>query len=116
MAATPIGSTLLTLWLSQIENVGWWWSSPAEFEVAAKFASAGILFYSAAFASLETGVWLIVVLAFHAIKKYEREREKRRQELIALGVEAHRRSVETGKPVEEVLKELEAEDWKPDIS
>ena len=76
----------------------------------------GILFYSASFASLETGVWLIMVLTFYALQKYERERDKRRQALIALGIEAQRRSQDTGKPVEDIVKELQAEDWKPDDS
>ena len=116
MAATPIGYTLVTLRLSQVENVGWWWNSPSEFEVAAKFASGGILFYSASFAALETGVWLTMVLAFYALQKYERERDKRRQALIALGIEAQRRSQDTGEPVEDIVKELQAEDWKPDNS
>lgn len=116
MAATPIGSTLVTLWLSQVENVGWWWNSQAEFEVAARFSSAGILFYTASFASLETGVWIIMVLALRALESYEARSKKRRQALIALGIEAQRRSQDTGKPVEEVLKEMEAANWKPDKS
>ena len=112
-AATPIGSTLVTLWLSQVENVGWWWNSQAELEAAARFASAGILFYTASFAALETGVWLIMVLALRAIESYEARSKRRRQALIALGIEAQRRSAATGKPVEEILKELESENWQP---
>ena len=54
-----------------------------------------------------------MVLAFRAFENFEARREKRRQALIALGVEAQRRSQATGKPVEEVVKELESEKWQP---
>ena len=117
MAATPIGSLLVTLWLSQIDNVGWWWNSQEEFEVAATFASAGILFYTASFATLETGLWFIMVLALQALKKYEEDRAKRRQKLrndgSVMWQEAERLNKETGEPVEEIFKRLNNENWQP---
>ena len=76
---TPVGSGLVTLWLSQGEYVGWLWNSQAEFGVAAKFASAGILFYTGSFAILESGVWLLMVLALKAFESYEKRKEQRRQ-------------------------------------
>ena len=54
-----------------------------------------------------------MVLAFRAIESYEARSKRRRQALIALGIEAQRRSAVTGKPVEEILKELESENWQP---
>ena len=112
MVATPLGSLLLTLWLSQVENVGWFWNSQAEFEVAAKFASGGILFYTASFAALETGV-IIVVLGLQIYKKFEEDRDKRRREQLergaALALEAQRLSQETGEPYEEILRKLISE-------
>jgi K+ transporter len=119
MVATPIGSLLVTLWLSQANEVGWWWNSKSEFEVAAKFASGGILFYTASFAALETGVWFAMVLAFEVIKKYEADRERRRQEReqqrqadIALGAEAERQRQETGESLDEAVARLQAEGWQ----
>ena len=76
---TPIGSGLVTLWLSQGESVGWLWNSQAEFGVAAKFASAGILFYTGSFAILEAGVGLLMVLALKALESYEIRKEQRQQ-------------------------------------
>ena len=112
MVATPLGSLLVTLWLSQVENVGWFWNSQAEFEVAAKFASGGILFYTASFAALETGV-IIMVLGLQIYKKFEEDREKRRREQLergaALALEAQRLSKETGEPYEEILQKLISE-------
>ncbi len=121
MVATPLGSLLLTLWLSQMENVGWFWDSQAEFEVAAKFASGGILFYTASFAALEAGV-IIMVLGLQIYKKFEEDREKRRQVFVErqlnkgaeLSLEAKRRSEETGEPYEKILQELIAANWQPD--
>ena len=113
MVATPIGSLLVTLWLSQAKGVGWWWNSLEELEVAAAFASIGILSYTASFAALETGLWTIMVLALQALKKYEEDRAKRERLLIALGAEAERRSRASGRPFEEALKELKAENWQP---
>ena len=117
MVATPIGSLLVTLWLSQSKGVGRWWNSQAEFEIAASFASLGILFYTASFAALETGVWLLMVLAYEALKKYERDRSKRRQELrkegLAMWQEAERLSKETGEPAVEIFNRLNMEDWRP---
>ena len=79
MVAAPIGSGLVTLWLSQAENVGLFWNSQAEFEVVGKFASTGILFYTGSFAILETGV-MVMALAWHLHKKFEADRAKREQE------------------------------------
>ena len=118
MAATPIGSLLVTLWLSQAEGVGWWWSSQAELEVAARFASAGILFYTASFAALETGVWLLMVLALHALRSYEAKKRQRELELQAIGAamwrEAQRQSEESGESPEEIFKRLQSVNWRPD--
>ena len=118
MVATPIGSLLITLWLSQAENVGWFWNSQAEFEVAARYASGGILFYTASFAVLETGVWLLMVLALKALQDYDRRKEQRRREQLEKGaefaLEALRRSEETGEPYEEILRRLIWEERKPD--
>ena len=117
MVAAPLGSLLLTLWLSQVENVGWFWNSQAEFEVAAKFASGGILFYTASFAALESGV-IIVVLGLQMYKKFEEDREKRRREQLQRGatvlLEAQRRSKETGESVEVIFDRLLDENWQPD--
>ena len=117
MVATPIGSLLVTLWLSQSKGVGGWWNSQAELEIAASFASIGILFYTASFAALETGVWLLMVLAYEALKKYEKDRSKRRQELrkegLAMWQEAERLSKETGEPAVEIFNRLNMEDWRP---
>lgn len=113
MVATPLGSLLLTLWLSQVEDVGWIWNTQAEFEVAAKFASGGILFYTASFAALETGVWLLMVLALKALENYERRKQQRQREQLergaALALEALRISQETGEPHEEILRRLISE-------
>ena len=129
MAATPIGSLLVTLWLSQAEGVGWWWNSQAELEVAVKFASGGILFYTASFAALETGVWLLMVLALYAIENYEarkrkreRERQERQRQLdlenqaigAAMWREAERQSKESGESPEEIFKRLQSANWRPD--
>lgn len=86
LVATPFGSLLFTLSLSQAKNVGWWWNSQAEYEVAAKFASIGVLFYTASFAALETGVWLAMVLALQALRKFDRDRAKREQGLRSEGM------------------------------
>ena len=113
MVATPLGSLLLTLLLSQAENVGWFWNSQAEFEVAAKFASGGILFYTASFAALEMGVWLLMVLALRALENYEKRKQQRQREQLergaALALEALRISQETGEPHEEILRRLISE-------
>ena len=113
MVATPLGSLLLTLWLSQIENVGWFWNSQAEFEVAAKYASGGILFYTASFAALETGVWILMVLALKALENYEKRKQQRQREQLergaALALEAQRLSQESGEPYEEILRKLISE-------
>ena len=120
MAAAPIGSLLVTLWLSQAKDVGWWWNSQAEIEIAAAFASAGILFYTASFAALETGV-MVMVLAYHVMKKFEADIEKRRQEQIekgttngiALALEADRRRQGTGESLEQAIAKLREEGWQP---
>ena len=136
MAATPIGSLLVTLWLSQAEGVGWWWNSQAELEVAARYASGGILFYTASFAALETGVWLLMVLALRAIENYEARKRKREQEMrerelareremqerdremqaigAAMWREAERQSEESGESPEEIFQRLQSIKWRPD--
>ena len=125
MAATPIGSLLVTLWFSQAEGVGWWWNSQAEFEVAARFASGGILFYTASFAALETGVWLLMVLALYALRSYEAKKREREQQMrerelamqaigAAMWREAERQSEESGESPEEVFKRLQSTNWRPD--
>ena len=114
--ATPIGSVLVTLWLSQAESVGWWWNSQSEFEIAARFASGGILFYTASIAALESGVWLMV-LGLQLYRKFEQDRGKRQRELRILGAamwrEAERISSQSGEPTEEIFKRLNAENWQP---
>ena len=77
---TPVGSGLVVLWLSQAENVGWIWNSQAEFAVASRYSSVGILFYTGIFAILEVGVWLSMVLALKALEGYERRKEQRHME------------------------------------
>ena len=125
MAATPIGSLLVTLWLSQAEGVGWWWNSQAEFAVAARYASGGILFYTASFAALETGVWLLMVLALYALRSYQEKKRERERELLereheiqatgaAMWREAERQSKESGESPEEIFKRLQSENWRPD--
>ena len=118
MVATPVDSGLVALWLSQGENVGWFWNSQADYGVAAKFASAGILFYTGTFAILETGVWISMVLALKALQDYDRRKEQRRREQLQKGaelaLEALRRSEDTGEPYEDILQRLIWDDWKPD--
>ena len=113
-----MGSLLATLWLSQVENMGWWWNSQGELEVAATFASGGILFYTASFAALETGVWLLMVLALRAIENYEARKRKRELEMQAIGAaiwrEAQRQSDESGESPEEIFKRLQSINWRPD--
>ena len=57
---------------------------------------------------------MIMVLALRALESYEARKREREQAWIALGIEAQRRSQATGKPVEEILKQLKAENWRPD--
>ena len=86
LVAVPFGSLLFTLSLSQAGNVGWWFNSQADYEVAAEFATLGFLFYAASYAALETGVWLVMVLALQALRKFDRDRAKRDEELRSEGV------------------------------
>ena len=79
-------------------------------KLASEFASVGVLIYTASFAVLEAGVWASMVLAWRTI---EYLRKQRLEEGIALGAEAQRRSQATGRPFEEVLKELRETGWKP---
>ena len=51
-----------------------------------------------------------MVLAWQVKEYFEK---KQMDKGVALGVEAVRRSQATGKALEEVLKELKAEGWKP---
>lgn len=114
--ATPAGSLLTTLLLSADECVGWCLTSQAEVELASRFASVGILIYTASFAALETGV-MLVVLAWKVKEFFDRKAAERFDEAVtmgvAMGIEAQRRSQATGQPVEEVLRELKAAGWKP---
>lgn len=73
----------------------------------------------------------VMVLAFQVIKKYEEDRERRRQERerrqqeqerlrqeqfdrgIALALEADRRRQGTGDSLEQAIEKLRAEDWQP---
>ena len=79
-------------------------------KLASEFASVGVLIYTASFAALEAGVWTSMVLAWRTI---EYLRKQRLEQGIALGAEAQRRSQATGRPFEEVLKELRKSGWKP---
>ena len=81
LVAVPFGSLLFTLYLSQAGDVGWWLNSRADYEVAAGFASLGFILYTASFAALETGVWLVMVLALYALEAFDRRRAKRDQEV-----------------------------------
>ena len=86
--------------------------------MAARFASGGILFYTASFAALETGVWVSMVLALKALQDYDRRKEQRRREQLrkagAVALEAINRSKETGEPVEVIIERLIDENWQPD--
>jgi hypothetical protein len=110
--ATPVGSLLTTLLLSESECAGWCLTSQAEVELASGFASAGILIYTASFAALETGV-MLVVLAWKVKEFFDSKAIERFDEAVAMGIEAQRRSQTTGQPVEEVLREMKAAGWKP---
>ena len=118
---TPIGSTVVTFFLSRSKDVGWVWNSQAELEVAANFASGGILFYTASFVALEAGVWIIMVLALQALKKYEADklqaRKKLRQDespkVAAMFREAQRLSEETREAAETIFDRLYSQDWQP---
>ncbi len=99
---------LVTLGLSQTESVGWWWDSRAELGVAADFASIGVLFYTASFAALETGV-MTMVLAWKVKEYFDK---KQRNEGIALAQEA-RRQKRDGETWEDAIERLKLEGWKP---
>ena len=109
--ATPVGSLLTTLLLSESECAGWCLTSQAEVELASRFASVGILIYTASFAALETGV-MLVVLAWKVKEFFDSKAIERFDEAVAMGIEAQRRSQATGQPVEEVLREMRAAGWK----
>ncbi len=81
LVAVPFGSLLITLYLSQAGNVGWWLNSRADYKVAAEFASLGFILYAASFAALETGAWLVMVLALYALEAFDRRRAKRDQKV-----------------------------------
>ena len=118
LVAVPFGSLLFTLYLSQAGNVGWWLNSRADYEVAAEFASLGFILYAASFAALETGVWLVMVLALYALEAFDRRRAKRDQEL---GFETVRLVRELGLEEAEALIEragkerMRGETWKQAI-
>ena len=105
----PIGSLLVTLWLSQIDNVGRFWNSPEEFKVAAQFASGGVLFYTASFAALEMGV-MFMVLAWKVKEYFD---NKQLDKGAAMWQEAERQSKTTNESTDEVYKRLKAAGWKP---
>ena len=106
--ATPICSLLVTLWLSQSKGVGRWWNTQADFEAAAIFASAGILFYTASFAALELGV-MILVLAWKVKEYFDK---KLRDEGIKLALEANRQKRDD-ESLEQAIERLKADKWKP---
>ena len=56
---------------------------------------------------------MLMVLAFQVLKKFEEDREKRRQRHIALGAEAERQRQKTGESLEQAVERLLAEDWQP---
>ena len=109
--ATPICSLLVTLWLSQSKGVGRWWNTQADFEAAAQFASAGILFYTASFAALELGV-MILVLAWKVKEYFDK---KLRDEGIKLALEANRQKRDD-ESLEQAIERLKADKWKPSKS
>lgn len=114
LVATPFGSLLFTLSLSQTGNVGWWLNSQADYEIAAKFASLGVLFYTASFAALETGVWLVMVLALQALRKFDRDRAKRDHGLQSEGMALTMRLVdELGVEPARALIERANNEWMP---
>ena len=80
--ATPVGSLLTTLFLSYNECTGWCLTSQAEAELASRFASVGILIYTASFAVLETGV-MLVVLAWKVKEFFDRKAEEDRERIKA---------------------------------
>ena len=113
--ATPIGSLTITLIMAQYWG-GELRNSQPYVAVLGTFASIGILIYTSFFAALEPGV-IIVVLAWKVKEYFDREREKRQQELRNEGSlmwrEAERLSRETGEPVGEIFERLNKENWKP---
>ena len=121
--ATPGGSLLTTLLLSRNECVGWCLTSQAEVEVASRFASAGILIYTASFAALETGV-MTVVLAWQVKEFFERITAERLARLtaevtaeveavtLARRREAERLSRETGEDIEVIYERLRDDGWE----
>ena len=72
----------------------------------------------ASFAALETGVWLLMVLALYALKSYEAKKRERELEMQAIGAamwrEAQRQSEESGESPEEIFKRLQSTNWRPD--
>ena len=136
--ATPVGSLLTTLLLSRNECVGWCLTSQAEAELASRFASVGILIYTASFAVLETGV-MVVVLAWKVKEYFDRkaeedrikaEEERRkaaedREQIRAEGMaegeaialarrqEAERLGKESSDSVDAIYQRLRDEGWQP---
>ena len=118
LVAVPFGSLLITLYLSQTGDVGWWLNSRADYKVAAEFASMGFILYAASFAALETGVWLVMVLALYALEAFDRKRAKRDQEV---GSEVMRLVDELGQEAARALMErarnerVRGETWRQTI-
>ena len=122
LVAVPFGSLLITLYLSQTGDVGWWLNSRADYKVAAEFASLGFIIYAASFAALETGVWLVMVLALYALEAFDRRRAERDQEVRSeAAVVTARLVVEFGKEAALALIEraederMRGETWKQAI-
>lgn len=89
--------------------MGLWWNSPEEFRVAAQFASGGVLFYTASFAALETGV-MLVVLAWKVKEYFD---NKQLDKGAAMWREAERQSQTTKESVDDAYERLKAEGWRP---
>ena len=105
--ATPIGSLLVTLILTQYWG-GDLRNGQPHLEALANFASIGILFYTVFFATLELGV-MLVVLAWK-VKEYFDNKQMERG--IALALEANRQK-RSGESLEEAVERLKAAGWKP---
>ena len=128
--ATPVGSLLTTLLLSNNECVGWCLTSQAEVELASRFASVGILIYTASFAALEMGV-MLVVLAWKVKEYFDRitaeKIERMAAEMTAEATaevtaqveaitlarrrEAERLNRETGEDIEVIYERLRDDGW-----
>ena len=82
----------------------------------------GVLFYTASFAALETGVWLVMVLALYALEAFDRRRAERDQKMRFEGAAVTMRLVdELGLEEARILIEradserMRGETWKQTI-